>query len=119
PRPGRWCRAARSKTRKLRDGTRQNRWYGLSSRVLLAAARIEQEFAIAIRAEDRAFDNPDYTPARLCGDPRRGTLADFAMHCGIAHHSALADLRAAHFELRLDERHQLGALDGERERGGQ
>src|SRR5438105_3913306 len=102
-----------------RVGTRQTLRDRPSSRVLLAAARVEQEFAIAVRAEDRAFDNPDHTPARLCGDPRRGTLADFAMHCGIAHHSALADLRAAYFELRLDERHQLGALDGERERGGQ
>src|SRR6516165_1477673 len=38
------------------------------------------------------------------------------MDRGVAHDAALSDQRGAGFELRLDERHQLGVLSGERER---
>ena len=80
------------------------------------AAGIEQKFAVAFGAEDRAFDDPDHRPARLRGDPRGGALADFAMDRRVAHDAAFADLRGAGLELRLDQRHQLRLLGGERER---
>src|SRR5438874_11228044 len=114
--PGRYCRAGRSKMRTPPAETRQTRWWQPSSPSLSAAAGIEQEFSVASGAEDRAFDDPDHGPGGLGCDPGRGALAGVAMNLRVAHDAALADTLAADLELRLDERHQLGVLGGERQR---
>ena len=78
---------------------------------------VEQEFAVALGARYRAFDDTDRRPARLLRDPRSDTFADSAMDCRIAHDPALADLLATGLKLWLDECYQLGSLGGEGERG--
>ena len=83
-----------------------------------AAAGIEQEFPVALRAENRALDDANHGPT-LRGDPGGGALADFVMDGGIAHHPAFADVLAAGLELRLYERHELGLFGGERQRSRQ
>src|SRR5690242_18561333 len=39
-----------------------------------AATSVEQEFAVAVRAKDRALDDPDHGPVRLHGDPAGDAL---------------------------------------------
>ena len=92
-------------------------WYVPIKRVLIAAAAgVEQEFPVALRAEDRALDDTNHRPARLRRNPGGGALANRVMHCGIAHHAAFADMLAAGLELRFDEGHELGLFSGEGER---
>src|SRR5690242_4533712 len=44
---------------------------------LTPAAGVEQELAVTIGAADRALDDPDHGPARLCRDPAGNAITDF------------------------------------------
>src|SRR5437763_550447 len=84
--------------------------------LFIGKASVEQEFPVALRADDRALDDTNHRPARLRRNPGGGALANRVMHCGIAHHAAFADMLAAGLELRFDEGHELGLFSGEGER---
>src|SRR5260370_6341581 len=78
----------------------------MSSRSIMLGT--EQEFAIAVAAEDRGGDEAENAPAER-RDGVRHFLADRGMDLGIAD-DALLDVGAAGLELRLDQ--------GDEPRGG-
>jgi len=69
---------------------------------------MQQEFAIALRAEDRRVDDFDLLSAE-----RNNGLTNFGNSSKLglltAHDSALADQLPANFKLRLDEQNKLPA----------
>ena len=77
------------------------------------APTIEKKLAIAFRAEDGALNDAADRPSRLRRDPGCGAIAHFALYISVPHDPAFSDMLTAGFELRLDERDQLGLWDGE------
>src|SRR3546814_7171494 len=75
-------------------------------------SRHQQEFAIAFRAGDRAFDDAFDAPAQLRVHPALDARADFLMEGRVAHDTALAHALPADLELRLDEHCHHGPRRG-------
>src|SRR5690348_17389711 len=77
--------------------------------------RADQKLDVTFGAADRAFDDTKNTPA-LRREPGGDPVADLAMQRRIAHHAAFADAVWANLELRLDQRHEIRLLLGQRQR---
>src|SRR3546814_12198484 len=79
--------------------------------------RADQEFRVALRALDRAFDDAEDPPSRKAGEPGRDRLADLPVKLRVAHHAALADPALADLELRLDQGDEMRPGAGQGQRG--
>src|SRR3546814_11352263 len=88
--------------------------YALAGGSSSAVSR-NQELDISFGSRDRAWGDSLDTPSEPF-QPVRNRPADALMHCGVAHHAALADLASLRLELRLDQRDQAPAGRGEIER---
>ncbi len=73
---------------------------------------VQEIFAIAVRAFDRAVDHRDDPPA-AGGEKGADAVQGRASRALILDHAALADQSPAHFELGLDQDDQVGALRGQ------
>src|SRR5882724_3056606 len=87
-----------------------------ASKLSAAAFAGDQELAVAVGAGDRTLGDADHGPAGLTAEPRGNARADFLVQIGVADNAALADLRGADFELRLDQGDEAGRGRGQRER---
>src|SRR3546814_12290972 len=88
--------------------------YALAGGSSSAVSR-NKELDISFGSRDRAWGDSLDTPSAPF-QPVRNRPADALMHCGVAHHAALADLASLRLELRLDQRDQAPAGRGEIER---
>ena len=83
-----------------------------------ARAQVQQELAIAFGAGDRRLDHAH--AGQSYRSRRGGDLGDDArVDGGIGHQTALADVVAPGLELRLDQRHDVGAGREQRRHDGQ
>src|SRR3546814_17152402 len=88
--------------------------YALAGGSSSAVSR-NKELDISFGSRDRAWGDSLDTPSAPF-QPVRNRPADALMHCGVAHHAALADLASLRLELRLDQGEQAPAGRGEIER---
>src|SRR6266481_5467964 len=70
---------------------------------VLASLRGDQEFDIAVRPGDGAFNDARHAPARLRGEPIGDPLAGVVAQRRVTDDAALADVLAPDAELRLDQ----------------
>src|SRR5207248_10942866 len=91
-----------TRTRRHRPATPRPDLSQSPAAALIAAAGVEQELAVAGRAGDRAFDDPDHPPAGLRPQPSDDAGADRLLNGRGPHDPALTNLFRPGLELRLD-----------------
>ena len=87
---------------------KSSNWRG----AIILQSSVDQAFAIAVTALDRAVRPIDNLPALLL-QPRAERILGIADGFGIGDDPALADMRPADLELRLEEADQIGAWRGQ------
>src|SRR5882724_1498612 len=87
-----------------------------ASKLSAAAFAGDQELAVAVGAGNRTLGDADHGPTGLTAEPGGNAGADFLVQIGVADDAALADLRGADLELRLDQGDEAGRGRHQRER---